>query len=111
MPASAYLTFANANRNLVREELLKAQDNQGKIGIAQLGKELGTRWRQLSDEEKAKYKELALAQANEKKKEAEAAAAEAAKDGQPPPDQEDKEASAKQARQGLPSAVVKRLVL
>ena len=35
---SAYLTFANANRNAVRDELLLAQgaDGTGKIGIAQV---------------------------------------------------------------------------
>lgn len=36
--ASAYLTFANENRNAVRDELVRAQGSEGtgKVGIAQV---------------------------------------------------------------------------
>ena len=33
---SAYLAYANANRDAVRVDLLQAQGNEGKIGIAQV---------------------------------------------------------------------------
>ncbi len=79
---SAYLTFANDQRATVREELLKAQGGEGKIGIAQLGKELGSRWRQLPDEEKERYKQLA-SELNEKRTAERAAAAKVRTDSEP----------------------------
>ena len=79
---SAYLTFANDQRAAVREELLKAQGGEGKIGIAQLGKELGTRWRQLPEEEKERYKQLA-SELNEKRTAERAAAAKVRTDSEP----------------------------
>ena len=40
--ASAYLTFANENRNAVRDELVRAQGSEGtgKVGIAQVRRDL-----------------------------------------------------------------------
>ena len=102
MPVSGYLAFANAKRNEVREALLAIPENEGKVGIAKLGKELGARWRQLSDEEKETYKQLAIEQANAKK----AAAGEQDDKGT-----SENTAEAKPSRQGLPTSVVKRLVL
>ena len=104
--ASAYLAFANANRNDVKEELLRDLGEGAKVGIAQLGKELGKRWKLLSDEEKARYKEEALKQLRER--EAKRAIEGGDKgDG----DAENAPAAAAPQRQALPTALVKRLIL
>ena len=73
--------------------------------MSQLGKELGARWRQLSDEEKDKYKALAKEQ-NERR------AAEARENGGGEGGENQPERTASAAKPpGLPAAVVKRLVL
>lgn len=48
-PLTGYMLFAKEMRPVVKEE-------QPELSFGELGKELGARWRALSDDAKAKYK-------------------------------------------------------
>ena len=53
---SAYFLFAQEQREAVKSELEAAGE---KAGVAQVGKAIGARWQQLSEEDKAAYKQRA----------------------------------------------------
>merc|ERR1712113_1368028 len=50
-PCSSYIHFANAQRNNIRE-------SNPEMSMGEIGKELGKRWRELSDADKKPYIEL-----------------------------------------------------
>lgn len=62
---SAYFIFANEVRATIHAEI--AAENDGKAGVAVVGKEIGRRWNALTDEEKQTYKDLATQRAQELK--------------------------------------------
>ena len=59
---TAYFIFTDEQRPHAREKLL-AERGGDKVSVADVAKEMGTMWRQLSDEEKQKYKDAAAAAA------------------------------------------------
>lgn len=54
---TAYFIFAGEVREAIHKEIADAND--GKAGVALVGKAIGVRWGQLTDEEKQHYKDLA----------------------------------------------------
>jgi len=62
---TAYFLFAGEVRESVQAEI--AAENDGKANVAAVGKAIGLRWQQLSDEEKQRYKDLAAQKAAELK--------------------------------------------
>lgn len=58
---TAYFVFAETVRASVTEELRAAPGAEGKVGVAQIGKAIGEKWRELSEDEKNKFKEAAAA--------------------------------------------------
>ncbi len=60
---TAYFVFTEQHRAEAKEELLRAGGRDAKVSVAQVAKALGDKWRGLSDEEKARYKELAAQRA------------------------------------------------
>ncbi|WPT18093.1 DNA polymerase epsilon subunit C [Picochlorum sp. SENEW3] len=93
---TAYFIFTGEQRPHVREKLL-AERGGDKVSVADVAKEIGARWRQLSDDEKQKYKDAAAA----------AAAANvdpsSSKDG-------DKGSAKKEQRAMLPLSLVKKVI-
>lgn len=63
---TAYFIFAGECRPQVMKELQDQSEN-GKVSIAVVGKTIGAKWAELSDEEKQKYKDLAAQKAQELK--------------------------------------------
>ena len=67
MKKSAYFVFADSVRGAVREELLEIQKSsdsndgavQPKISVASIAKEIGVRWKALSDEQRQIWKDKA----------------------------------------------------
>eukprot|EP00889_Picochlorum_renovo_P005069 jgi/Picre1/32099/NNA_007447.t1 len=94
---TAYFIFTGEQRPHVREKLL-AERGGDKVSVADVAKEIGARWRQLSDDEKQKYKDAAAAAA---------AAANvdpsSSKDG-------DKGSAKKDQRAMLPLSLVKKVI-
>ena len=72
--------------------------------LGQLGKELGVRWKQLSEEEKKKYKELALKQAADKQ-------AAAAENGGSEQNDGEKTEQTSSSKAPFPASIVKRLIM
>jgi hypothetical protein len=62
---TAYFLFAGEVREQVREEI--AAVNDGKAGVAAVGKAIGQKWNALSDEEKQTYKDRAAQTSKELK--------------------------------------------
>ncbi|KAI8103997.1 hypothetical protein M9435_006523 [Picochlorum sp. BPE23] len=93
---TAYFIFTGEQRPHVREKLL-AERGGDKVSVADVAKEMGAMWRQLSDDEKQKYKDAAAA----------AAAANvdpsSSKDG-------DKGSAKKEQRAMLPLSLVKKVI-
>lgn len=54
---SAYFIFAGEVRQTIHDEI--AATNDGKASVALVGKAIGERWKQLSDEEKKRYQDKA----------------------------------------------------
>ena len=54
---TAYFLFAGEQREAVQQEIAAA--NEGKAGVAAVGKAIGQRWGQLTDDEKQGYKDRA----------------------------------------------------
>ena len=61
---SAYFVFCNQRRAETKAQLL-ADAESDKISVAQVAKALGELWRQLPDDEKKQYQELAAQKAQE----------------------------------------------
>lgn len=70
---TAYFLFSEEHREAVHQELLQKQQEQqqgegggsSKLSVAVVAKALGEKWRALSDEDKARYKEAAQRRAAE----------------------------------------------
>ena len=62
---TAYFVFADEVRTTVRDELVAAAQEGVKVGVAQVGKQIGALWGKLTEEEKNKYKEIAAAKTTE----------------------------------------------
>lgn len=62
---TAYFIFAGEHRAAIHEEI--AAQNNGKASVALVGKAIGVKWNQLTDEQKQKYKDLAAEKARELK--------------------------------------------
>ncbi|KAI8114140.1 hypothetical protein M9434_002266 [Picochlorum sp. BPE23] len=92
---TAYFIFTGEQRPHVREKLL-AERGGDKVSVADVAKEIGARWRQLSDDEKQKYKDaVAAAAANVDPS--------SSKDG-------DKGSAKKEQRAMLPLSLVKKVI-
>lgn len=84
MPPTAYILYSNQHRAEEKEKLLAA--GKEKVSVADIAKAIGERWKALSDEEKATYKELAKAAAEqEQKAKADAIAEETEQEAAPEP--------------------------
>ncbi len=62
---TAYFLFAADHRAAIQQEVSEA--NGGKASVALVGKVIGEKWHQLSDEERQRYKDLAAQKAQELK--------------------------------------------
>lgn len=60
---TAYFLFAAEQRSAVHQEISEA--NGGKASVALVGKAIGEKWQQLTDEERQHYKDLAAQKAAE----------------------------------------------
>jgi DNA-directed RNA polymerase I subunit RPA43 len=102
---TAYFLFAEDYRATTREELLSEAGEGQKISVADVGKKLGDKWRNLTEEDKEKYKKIAQQKAEELK--AQAADEDA-------PAQEDAEHGEPQQQQNaiaLPIGTVKKIMM
>ncbi|KJP87279.1 hypothetical protein AK88_03076 [Plasmodium fragile] len=59
IPPSSYLIFCNSERENVRQLLLEKSENQTTIRITDIQKELSSKWKNLSEEERKVYEEQA----------------------------------------------------
>ncbi|ANQ09125.1 High mobility protein 4 [Plasmodium coatneyi] len=59
IPPSSYLLFCNSERENVRQLLLEKSENKTTIRITDIQKELSSRWKNLSEEERKVYEEQA----------------------------------------------------
>lgn len=57
---TAYFLFADIHRDAARAEAQAEAEEGAKVSVAVVAKKIGALWRALSDEEKAKYKEMAV---------------------------------------------------
>jgi len=62
---TAYFLFAGEIREAVQKEI--AADNNGKAGVAAVGKAIGQRWHALTDEDRQSYRDRASQKAAELK--------------------------------------------
>jgi hypothetical protein len=62
---SAYFIFCDEHRAQLQLQLNEQKPDGTKVAVSAVAKELGQRWKQLSDEERARYKEQAAARAAE----------------------------------------------
>ena len=66
---SAYFIFGGEQRNVIREELLaekrKELGDDAKVSVADVAKEIGRRWKELTEEERQRYKDVSAAKAKE----------------------------------------------
>jgi histone H3/H4 len=60
---TAYFVFTAEQRPSVREAILKQRGEGAKLSVADVAKEIGKRWRELTDADKEAYKGRAQAQA------------------------------------------------
>eukprot|EP00887_Chlorella_sp_A99_P005767 scaffold1.g5767.t1 len=117
---SAYMLFANEQRAAVAAELKAAG---GKAGVGEVGKAMGERWGALTDEDKQRYKDLAVQKAAERQEQLEAAAAAAVEAGGSPgseggearaaeaPHEGEAGAGAAPPPFGLPTSLVKKIAM
>ncbi|GAB67193.1 high mobility protein 4, partial [Plasmodium cynomolgi strain B] len=59
IPPSSYLLFCNAERENVKQLLLEKSENKATIRITDIQKELSSKWKSLSEEERKVYEEQA----------------------------------------------------
>jgi DNA-directed RNA polymerase I subunit RPA43 len=107
--ATAYFLFAEEHRAAVRQELLDAAGEGQKVGVADVGKAMGDKWRGLSDEEKERYKQLAQQKTGELR-------AQAAAEGDEQGEQGDDAQQQQQQQQhggstSLPLGTVKKIMM
>ena len=66
---SAYFIFGGEQRHEIREALLaekrKELGDDAKVSVADVAKEIGRRWKELSEEERQRYKDVSAAKAKE----------------------------------------------
>lgn len=66
---SAYFIFGGEHRDAIKEELLaekrKKVGDEAKVSVADVAKEIGRRWKELSDEERQRYKDMSAEKAKE----------------------------------------------
>jgi hypothetical protein len=70
---TAFFIFSEEQREATRAECLAAAEPGAKVSVATVAKAIGEKWRGLSDEDKAGYKEKAAQRAAESAAQAEAA--------------------------------------
>lgn len=103
---TAYFLFAEEQRSIVRDELVSKVEG-GKVSVAEVAKVIGEKWRNLSDGDKQKYKDLAQKAAEQFKADQELRQAEEADQ----PQAEPADVSDPQPAAQLPFSLVKRIIL
>jgi histone H3/H4 len=58
---TAYFIFSEEVRDITRSELLKERGGDTKLSVADVAKEIGKKWKALTDEERGHYKQMAQA--------------------------------------------------
>ena len=109
---TAYFLFAEEHRASVRQELLDAAGEGQKVGVADVGKAMGDKWRGLSDEEKDRYKQLAQTKTEELRAAAATAAAEAGEQGEQQDEQQQQQhGGGGGGSTSLPLGTVKKIMM
>mmetsp|Transcript_18645 Transcript_18645/g.52417 ORF Transcript_18645/g.52417 Transcript_18645/m.52417 type:complete len:277 (+) Transcript_18645:28-858(+) len=106
---TAYFVFCETHRAAVRDELMSAKEDGAKVSVAEEAKALGQRWKQLTDEQRQQYKDVA---AKNKQAEQEAKVAQVGPGGGG--ENEDAVGAGQEqsaAQGGLPLSAVRRIIM